>query len=271
MTFVYNRLLSVHGLHTPPMLLLNDGFFGAVLSAILAIGAGVAGGLIAGGRDGARFLLPMSLGLAIWAYFGGTVDDYLIYENEAPGPATGKPFVMLLFEWAWVVALFAVVAWVGGYVHRTLTPNGKQTRLGPSFAIDCPAQNRNAGILCLMTVTVVMVALTAVFTGPAVGPTLRGQVYFAIAASAYVGALIAHQVAPARDTIWYWPAPVFAGLIGLIWAMLRPGLTGEYANINIIPPNGLARALPVEFVSVGVSMLLLTLPSGEHEHPRSPA
>lgn len=271
MVTVVEPFQALRGPHAPPLLLLGGNYVAAIAGAVAVIGAGVLGGLIAGGRDGLRFLLPLAMGLAIWAFFRGTMDDWLRRQNDTPGPASGVAYSVLIYEWAWVAALFATVAWIGAHLHRMYTPNGKQTRLGGVFAIDAPRETRTAGLLYLLTLTIVLTVLVPLLAGPRVAPTLRGQVYFAIAAAAYLGALAAQHVSAARDTIWHWPAPLFASLLGLIWATLRPSLGGEYANINILPPNGLARALPVEMVSVGVAMLMLTMPSGTSDRSRGPS
>ena len=98
-----------------------------------------------------------------------------------------------------------------------------------------------------------------ILSGPRVGHTYRGQVYFAVALAFVIAVLVARRVTGARGIIWYLPGPLVVGIVGVLLAAVRPGLGAGYESINIIPAWGLVRPLPIEMVSVGVAAILLTL------------
>ena len=120
---------------------------------------------------------------------------------------------------------------------------------------------RAQGPVALLTTTVVICVLMLSLTGSVVGHTLRGQVYFAVTVASAAGVFAATRVVSVRSPIWYWPAPILAGLLGMLIAAFKPDLMlpAGYDELNSIPAWGLARPLPVEMVGVGVVVALWTV------------
>lgn len=233
------------GIHRPLCVLVGEGGVFAALGILLftVIGA-LAASWIAHLRDGIHGLLIVSVALAIWAYAGGTMDDWLKYKNIAIGPPTASAYIPLVAEylyWAIAIGLAYVVAG-GRSTQKALKKDGLRNGLTASL------------------ITIVVAALLIlILSGPRISHTYHGQVYFSVAVGFILAVMAANRVCGVREPLWYLPAPIVVGLIGLFYAMAKPSLGVSYANINVIPANGLVRPLPIEMIVVGVAAILLTL------------
>ena len=233
------------GMNRPTCVLIAGGgpFAGIVVLIIAVIGASVWKFSCGRGIFGAGMLVVGSA-LAIWAYPGGTMDDWLKLVNTSAGPSTGKAYAPLLVEYVFWMVLVAVIFWLTERDRLTAKRSSKEM---------------STGLTALVTTVVVAVVLLSILSGPRVGHTYHGQVYFSVAVSFIVGVIVAKRVAETVDMVWFIPAPLIVGVIGIFLAMAKPGLGESYANINVIPAWGLARPLPIEMVSVGLVAILLTL------------
>ena len=94
--------------------------------------------------------------------------------------------------------------------------------------------------------------------------------YFAVALGFVAGTYVARRFLQVSDPIWYWPAPILLGVIGVLGAGLDPALRlpEEYSHSDTIPAWALVRPLPVEMVGVGllVTLWLLRRPTARDEH-----
>jgi len=234
-------------------------------AAILAVGA-FAAPWITGVRLRSQGLLIAAAALALWAYPGGTMDDWLTLSapGGVVGPPSGQPYWPLVLECVFL-AMVAVVALALGTLSAARVgqehPTPAATELRRAFGFDLDPRERRDGLLALATTTIVIGILMLALTGPAAGRTLVGQVYFAITVASALGVFAATRLVGVRHPIWFWPAPILAGLIGLVVAALKPGLTipAEYNQLNSIPAWGLARGLPTQIVGVGITITLWTL------------
>lgn len=247
LVLAYGIELSVlpRGIRRPLCVFVGEGGFVPALGLLLftVIGA-LAAGWIARGREGGHGLLTVALALAIWAYSGGTMDDWLKYKNTTIGPPSGAAYVPLLGEylyWGIVVAL-AYWATVG-----TSPPAGE------------PRASLQNGLTAAAITIVVSALLISILSGPRISDTRHGQVYFSVAVGFILAVMTANRVCGVRDPIWYLPAPLIVGLLGVLYACAKPALGISYANINVIPANGLVRPLPIEMITVGIASILLTL------------
>ena len=223
---------------------------------LVAVGA-LIGRLLCGGREGAQGLLVVGLGLALWAFHGGTMDDWLKMRNTVAGAPSGATYIPLLAEYGyWAVAV--AVAYMLTGRRRSVAGAGLLPEQRGKSAPAAPIQLRD-GITALVVTAAVAAILMLFLTGPRVGHTYRGQVYFAVAVAFIVGVVVARRVAGTRGFIWYLPAPLVVGVIGVCVAAARPGLGAGYANINVIPAWGLVRPLPIEMMGVGLVAIILTL------------
>jgi hypothetical protein len=264
--FVLAPLLLPVGLDRPVTLGATEQPILAAVALALVVWAGsYVAPLIAGSRYGEQGLMYVAIALAVWAYPRGTMDEWLLLASPdgAVGPPTSAPYWPLLFEYIWLVVLLAVAAGIsfvaGPAVGGTSDSPGQRVRR--AFALNASATKRGQGLLSLVVTAVVFVVLMLLLTGPPAGETLAGQVYFAVAIASAVGVFAGTRVSPARDSIWFWPAPLLAGLLGVILAAMKPalGIPAEYNQLNSIPAWALVRPLPLQMVSVGVVASLWAL------------
>ena len=161
-----------------------------------------------------------------------------------------------------VVALGAAIAshlaWGGAGRPATV-----RERIAGALGLGSGRAERLTGLFALGTSTAVIVILMLFLTGPAEGHTYRGQVYFAVAVASVAGTYAARKITKARDAIWYWPAPLLAGLLGTLAAISKPDLLipAAYRQLNSIPASGLVRVLPIEMMGVGLVATLWMLRS----------
>lgn len=265
--FVLAPLLLPAGLNRPPALgAAEEPLLAALLLGVLLCAGAYLASLIAGARYGEQGLLYVSVAVAVWVYPRGTIDDWLLLASPdgAVGPPTSAPYWPLLIEYIALTVIMAVAvaaSFVAGPPPASATTDSVGQRIRRAFVLDAAAAEKLRGLLALAVTTAVFVVLMLLLTGPAAGKTLAGQVYFAVAIASAVGVFVATRVSPARDSIWYWPAPLLAGLLGTLLAAINPALSipAEYNQLNSIPAWALVRPLPLQMVSVGVVATLWTL------------
>ena len=265
--FIVGGFLLPEGLDRP--LVLASARFGP-LTGLLVAGLLCAGGaLIArlpGVRDRREPLFILGLALALWVAeggrHGGTFDAWLILRNESPGPPARGAYVVLLADYIYLLlgvgGAFLLSTRRAATAPRLTTETAAPPQLKSAAK---PAAERRQGLIALLITTIAAGVVTNILMGPAVGATLRGQVYFAVFVGLMAGAYLAMRVTNVRDPRWYWPAPFLLGFVGLVAAMINPALMlpPEYRQLNVIPAWGLARALPTEMVGVGLVGVLWLL------------
>ncbi len=259
--FIVGRLVMPAGLERPFALSASPlGVLGGILLIVVLWGSAAVATLLLGATDSRRPLIVLGLGLAIWVAeggrTGGTMDDWLIFCNEVPGPPRSYPYWRLLTDYAYlVVALVGVqviCAWLGERLSGRHRPVLQV--LAGALGVDRAPGVRRQGWLALGVTVVVGGAASFLLMGWAPGETLRGQVYFAVGVGMFAGVFAACRVVKVRDPLWFWPAPIVIGIIGLwLVAALSPAfMLREAAQIDIIPAWPLARPLPLEFVAAGL-------------------
>lgn len=243
--FVVDTTVLSRGLDRPVGVLIGDGgIVAAVAVLVLLIVGALIGTWLCGRREGGQGLLVVGFALALWAFHGGTMDEWLKMKNTTAGPPSGAAYAPLLAEYVyWAVVVAAVFALTGRRGRST----GKK-----SF-------NLRDRITALIVTSAVAAILMLILTGPRIGHTYRGQVFFAVAVAFILAVMIARRVTGVRSFNWYIPGPLIVGIIGVLLAASKPGLGTAYANINVIPAWGLVRPLPIEMVGVGLVAILLTL------------
>jgi hypothetical protein len=250
------------GLHRPVTLAVASGtVLTTVATAAVVIAGAYFGRVIIGTCYPLAGLLTAALSVAVWPIGGGTMTDYLMLAapNGAVGPPRGATYVPLVGEY--VVWLVVMLLAAGADAEAGPTAGAPLLRraigrVRRALAPAAFASNLRAGLLALVITGTICGLLMVFLTGPATsGNTLRGQVYFAVAASSAAGVIVARRLTGVVEPIFYWPAPILAGLVGVIVATMRPDLLlpPPYNQLNSIPAWGLARALPAEMAGVGIS------------------
>ena len=241
----------------------NSPLLAAIAVALVLIVGAYVSARVAGPAYRGHAPAIIGCALALWVLDGGTMTDWLLLtaSGETVGPPTGAAYWPLFGEY-----LFLAIVMVGvAIAARLAEPRQPDTSFGTlvrqSLGLHTPAAQRRDGVIALGVMTIVIGVLMLILTGPATAKTLHGQVYFAAALSSIVGVFIAGRVVRIREPIWFWPAPILAGLLGMLVAALRPDLfvPVAYRELNSIPAWGLARALPLEMVGVGVAVTLWSL------------
>ncbi len=210
--------------------------------------------------DPLRGVAAVLIGVALWLTPSGNIDQWLTLRNVVPGPATAASYAPLLVEhllWSAVFVVMAILAGVGGRTARQV------------FALDQPAKVRAAIVQNLLLTTALGLVLILILMGPR-GETHRGQVYFAVAVGFLVAGWLAHLATHVEHPLAYWPAPVLAGFVALLFSIWKPMLPPPYDHLNNIPAWGFARPLPIEMIAVGGAACLWAARSA-HQHHRAPA
>ncbi len=243
-----------HPLDAPLTLFVGHGLMPTLgVLAVLLVAATLASSMLAG--DACRTLVAVGAGVTLWAFSGGTMDAWLIAQHPVPGPPDGGPYRALVAEYVGLAVLVCAVMFIAAAIRtRRLDPGLLQE------AVREPGGRwQTRGPQTLAIVSVVAALLVPVLVGPRVGWTRHGQVGFAVVVAFFVATLVGRRFGGARGLLWYAVSPFVVGLVGLIWAMLRPSLGGAYARLDNVPANGLVRPLPAEMVFLGLATIGWTL------------
>lgn len=273
--FVVGGFLWPHGLQRPMVLFAApySGLLPGVLTiAVLWVGAAVAT-ILVGRGDLRHVLMALGLALALWAAqggrLGGTMDAWLILQNPTQGPPTAAPYWRLLTDYVYLALGIAGAYWICRRLGRPSVQATAQTQPGiastPERPKSTPREGSSNGLWALLIAVFVAGVVIFILTGPRLAETRRGQVYFAVLVGSFAGTAAAHRLTKVGDPQWYWPVPFVIGVIGLLAAGFSPALTlpSEYQHINSIPAWGLARALPIEMIGVGLLGTIWLLPKAE--------
>ena len=205
-------------------------------------------------RDVYGAVLPTLIALVLWPCTTGTMDDWLKFHNESLTQSPASAYTRLLIEYG-VLLVAAAVMLVAAHAGIA--------RVGPAAAvrggIPLRISTASAGLPSAVVLCAAAWVLLLILTGPRDGWTYRGQVYFALFAAFSIGLYLSRQVLRSRAPAWYLVAPFLLGVGGLIYATLNPRLPAPYQNINIIPATGVARALPLEMVAIGLATIVWSL------------
>jgi hypothetical protein len=248
---------------------------GLLLIAVIWVGGGLASLLVRPhGQWQALFIV--GLALALWAAEGGrrggTMDEWLIQRNPAVGPPASAPYWRLLPDYVYLLVAVAGAAVASARLGARGDQAPWRVQLRRTLALDMPGEQRRSGVAALLAAAVVAGVAALILMGPAVAATYRGQVYFAVGIGLFAGVFVAQRLVKTRGLLWAWLAPFLLGTVGLVLAALRPQfmLPPPYQHLNTIPAWGLARALPVEMVGIGLVGALWMLRSGSAETTREP-
>lgn len=244
------QTILAHGLDRP-FVLVGGGATVLLVAGVLA--AALAVGLLSraltpsnAGAD-ALYRFGVVLALSCWSIStclsassrqAPTIDDWLMIRNVTPGVLSGAPYWKLLPD---LLVLAAAALLVLACLRdsrvwgRTLT---KAEWLRGLQATGITIAAGGVGLFFL--------------NGPPYQKTFQFQSFFAAWASLWLGAMIARYATSVSHPVFYWPAPFVLCAIGLVFAAVKPGLPGQYSAINVIPPWGLARPLPIELIAFGL-------------------
>lgn len=243
--FVLGSSVFLRGLDRPLVFLGQLPLLTAVSSGLVLILLGGFASLTAPNgeklRDG---LLALGWILWLWSICGTTMDQWLCLKQPQPGAPTAAPYLALLPDYALLAVITGAVATMAYYRSSPPQP-GMPIKPGPSSEF-------LHGAKAVLIAVFIALALLALASGPRLDLTRHGQNAFAAFVGCYVGVRIARHVTEVANPWWYVSIPFLVGLIGLLYAIARPGLPPPYEQINVIPCWGPARLLPAEMVGLGL-------------------
>ncbi|MBI5866212.1 MAG: hypothetical protein HZB38_17215 [Planctomycetes bacterium] len=240
------------GYQRPLVLVGQVGLIPSLGAIALLIGGAVLAGATSRCGRCRDALLVIGWSLGIWSCGGSSMDQWLSLQQPAPGAPTGAPYWALLPDYALLAGCMAVSL----VAVRAVS---KRTNSGPKPAKSTIADGLKAMLVCVAVAGVVLL----VCAGPRSEWTRQRQIFFAVAAAFWLGVFAARQLTHVERAIWYLPAPLIVGVVGAIYAAMRPGLPIPYDQINNIPAWGLVRPLPAEMIGVGLIAVLWSLkPTG---------
>lgn len=211
--------------------------------------------MIAGRLHFESGLFCACIGMAALSIRGGPVRYVLMYATS------DRVFIQLAFE---LVLLFGVVA-AGWYVLLILRDNDllKAEPLRDDDPHALPAQ----GFMAMGAQVVAMILAMQLLAQN----DRKAQVLWALGLSSFAGALFAHNLFPARPSIWFWTAPFVVGVLGYVAAWFGPGplIGGDVGGY--LP--ALARPLPLDYATLGTAGALFgywTSRKWQHEREHDP-
>jgi hypothetical protein len=202
-------------------------------------------------------MIMLGVTLSFWALQGGVIDDWLILMNVTVGPPRTEPYWRLLPDYLLLTLIVLMTSVLGAFtfgVRRGEQVAQRKDAIRRWLMLDCtPAKIRDSAISFLAICTVGIAGQTYLH-GPALSDTKHLQTIFAVSVSFLVGAWLARKVSTHLSWSLMALAPILIGVIGLILAISRPGLSlpAGYQHLDMKPAWGLVRPLPIEMVAYGL-------------------
>jgi hypothetical protein len=251
--------------------------------AVLAVVVAIVGTVISGKKISTGGPLAAAVGLAVMSLRGGSMQVVLAYHADGTAATRRALMGVLIIDcvlWTGVMA----AAWVASMLARNwLWPEAAVVEPAPApkpgkgakAAAAAAASKSRAGWAA--TVIVVVVAVLFIWMTDArtqVATILRDQVIASVLAGLYLGALAARYFTGTTEPAWYVLGVPVVGLIAYILGYISADMSWAqgtafqpYASLATTPPHDLARALPVEYIAVGVAGAIMGLWTGERlEH-----
>ena len=270
---------------------LSGGLMMIVRACLLAGVIGGSAALIAGRKLLDVGILATAVGLAWVSLRGATTGSLLIQYHDSAESAEQGLAVRFLLESAGWFAVMAAAMLSSAVVMRLLgQPTGYASRsyadgsLSPlqMGGYDMPRlSTRWFGITADQQTDVIdglmysiiaagsgVTLIAALSTGLASRAIAHGQVCFVIAVGVCIATTIAFRIIPVRSALWPMLSVLLTAMAGYAWSALRPSIPGLPPNI---PSSDFLRALPIQFMAVGVASALLTFWSMHTPPPREPA
>jgi len=151
-----------------------------------------------------------------------------------------------------------------GLLSRWLERAAARTGTSPDWRTEL-----RHGLLAWVVTVAVATVLIRMTSGRPEGLIRSGQVCFAIGLGFWLGALAANQFCRPALSLWYCLAVPVVALTGHLGAWADPDLPAHlarYADIVTIVPKGLARGLPIDYLTVGPAAAILGIWTSHRVH-----
>lgn len=215
-----------------------SGVVGLLVVGVTLVAATFLAMVISGRVRHDAALFCATAGLSALSVRTGTMPNAL---RDAGGNGV---FITLLIE---SVVLFAFVM-IGAWVVKRFTGKGR-VDADPvlEYETDTPVANK-------LLATVTTAAIAVVLTSLIAQTNIKGQVLAAVGIASMVGAIGGYWLFPTRGAIWFACGPLLASVFAYVHAYL---LATPVAWTIGEPSSNLARAVPLDFVSVGSAAAIL--------------
>jgi hypothetical protein len=244
----------------------------AMTIALLAAVAAAVATVVASRTMHHAGVVAVAIGLAVMTTRGGTMLELLMYYGVGQTERRRLAMALLIDLALWAGAMACawlseqlVQRWIGSaspspddVVNTTSHPDRGAKGKDASAPSGLLLRHGFLGAGIAAVVAWIVISLTITRTPASV--VQRGQVYFALALGCGLGAVAGTQLWPRGRAVWYALSVLVLAMIAYAWMYARPLLDvgeGYYAQLATTPPNPLVRALPVEFMSVGVAGALV--------------
>ncbi len=210
---------------------------------------------IAGPGASAAGPLAIAVGLAAMAWRGGAADLLPVCLPAEAGPWPARQLVFELWLWLGLIGVGAIAGrWVETWFSSS-EPRWERSRLLRSPDSDAPHEPRRAFGAVLVTAGIGL-ALTAVLGGSPVAAVQKGQVFFAVGASFYIGSVVALWLFPLQSGLWLLFSVALGGTVAYVFG--APALSEDTVQrgAHLLLPV-LARPLPIEFASLGTAGVIV--------------
>jgi hypothetical protein len=232
-----------------PSLMQQPSVLWALLAVLFAAAMSYFVAWVLAGRINADYpLAAAALSLLPIRFAGGS-----IYYALEPAPGHASVYLMLALETLALFAIIAAIWFITRPLQRLAIPTPAPAMLDPdklSDPLDDPSREEpiDQKLVALLTGTI-MTAFCLLFLARGDAP---GQAMFAIFVGSIAAAWIAHRFVPARESVWFWLAPLPVALLGY--------LTGHFSGDPGLPIGesqhyfaALTRLSPLDYASLGVA------------------
>lgn len=245
---------------------------------LLSLVASVLGTAISGKRLPEAGMLVGCVGLAALVARGGTMQDVLGYQAGTEEATRQKLMLRMCVDTGLWAAIFVAnwLAVTAAYRWLWKAPFHFQLSAGASTAPSGDAKSktganhaRTGWLATGATVIAGLFLMNAALGRTAVSPVLRGQTIGALVLGFMLIVMAVRYFVAVHDSRWYVAAPLLVALAAYVLGYFNADMGRldvsfrPFRDLATTPPHMLARALPVEYLALGVIGAILGFWSGE--------
>ncbi|UCD29041.1 MAG: hypothetical protein JSV03_00730 [Planctomycetota bacterium] len=242
-----------------------------IIVFVLTSVAAVIGTVIIGRRLPEGGIFAAAVGLSALGLQGGSMQMVLAYECGIES-ASRRALMMKMggdcILWASILVISWVVVVVVKHwlwpIDRNENVNDQLKAAEISTKPNESVTSQNGWPALIVTTLVAIFVIWITIARTPVAQIARGQIIASVFGGLFLGAMAARYFTTVSDSRWYALAAPAVGLIAYLVGFLsadmgwaQGGRFQFYALLNTTPPHALARALPIEYVAVGVSGVLM--------------
>lgn len=237
---------------------------------LLSLVCSVLGTAISGKRLPEAGMLVGCVGLAALAARAGTMQEVLAYHAGTEEASRQRLMLLMMVDTALWAAILLVNWLAVTAAYRWLWRAPFHYPLTNASTSDKPssgsAGTRPGWLATGATVIAALFLMNTAFGRTAVTPILRGQVFAALVLGFWVIVIGVRYFVAIHDSRWYAVAPLLVALGAYALGYFNTDLSWteqSYQELATTPPHMLVRALPVEYLTLGLAGTIMGFWSGE--------